>query len=214
MHGGGGNDTDWVKQGAANFILDNLLATHRIVPMVVVMPDANIRVRPGTRRWISSPQVELERDSRRPAGLPRVAGGPRTERWRIVAGWVAGLRPGAAPSGRVLYGDFSSGYFPNQIANLDKNHTKQLTSPAINRDTRLLWITVGGPGDIAYPNSAPTRALLDQYGIHYTFVQGTGDHVWDTWRHNLLSFAPLLFRHTISHHKSRTKSSRRARSHK
>jgi enterochelin esterase-like enzyme len=39
-----------------------------------------------------------------------------------------------------------------------------------------------------------TRALFDQYHVKYTFVQGTGGHVWDTWRRNLRDFAPLLFR--------------------
>lgn len=216
VHGGGGNDTDWVKQGAANFILDNLLAAHRIVPMVVVMPDANIGVPTGDP---AADQFPAELSS---SVIPAVQ-----REFRVLPGAenraLAGLSLGGLqvfdqvllhPGVFAYYGDFSSGYFPNQIADLEQNDTKQLTSPAINRDTRLLWITVGGPGDIAYPNSAPTRALLDQYGIHYTFVQGTGDHVWDTWRHNLVSFAPLLFRHTISHHKSRTKSSRRARSHK
>jgi enterochelin esterase-like enzyme len=111
----------------------------------------------------------------------------------------------------AYYGDFSSGYFPNQLADLAQNEARQLANPAINRDTRLLWITVGGPGDIAYPNNAPTRALLDTYGIHYTFVQGTGDHVWDTWRHNLVSFAPLLFRHPSWSRRARRSRARQIR---
>jgi enterochelin esterase-like enzyme len=40
-HGGGGNEVDWTTQGAANSILDNLIAARRIQPMVVVMTDFN-----------------------------------------------------------------------------------------------------------------------------------------------------------------------------
>jgi enterochelin esterase-like enzyme len=40
-HGGGGNEVDWTTQGAANSILDNLIESGRIQPMVVVMTDFN-----------------------------------------------------------------------------------------------------------------------------------------------------------------------------
>jgi enterochelin esterase-like enzyme len=40
-HGGGGNEVDWTTQGAANSILDNLIAARRIQPMVVIMTDFN-----------------------------------------------------------------------------------------------------------------------------------------------------------------------------
>ncbi|VTR95132.1 Uncharacterized protein OS=Dysgonomonas mossii DSM 22836 GN=HMPREF9456_02279 PE=4 SV=1: Esterase: CBM_48: Esterase [Gemmata massiliana] len=37
QHGGGEDETGWVKQGHMNFILDNLIAEKKAVPMVVVM---------------------------------------------------------------------------------------------------------------------------------------------------------------------------------
>ena len=40
-HGGGGNEVDWTTQGDAGNILDNLIATGQIQPMVVVMTDFN-----------------------------------------------------------------------------------------------------------------------------------------------------------------------------
>lgn len=39
LHGGGGNETDWTTQGAAGDILDNLIDTGQIEPVVVVMPN-------------------------------------------------------------------------------------------------------------------------------------------------------------------------------
>ncbi len=38
LHGAGDDETGWQKKGAANVILDNLLAEKKIVPMIVVMP--------------------------------------------------------------------------------------------------------------------------------------------------------------------------------
>ncbi len=39
LHGGGGNDTDWTANMWANYIMDNLIAQGKAVPMIVVMPD-------------------------------------------------------------------------------------------------------------------------------------------------------------------------------
>ena len=42
MHGGGEDETGWAEQGRTNFILDNLTAEGKAVPMIVVMPDGNV----------------------------------------------------------------------------------------------------------------------------------------------------------------------------
>jgi enterochelin esterase family protein len=37
QHGGGEDETGWIRQGRANFILDNLIAEKKATPMIVVM---------------------------------------------------------------------------------------------------------------------------------------------------------------------------------
>jgi len=199
MHGGGGNDTDWIANMRANYILDNLLAKHRAKRMIVVMPDGNVT--PSFNINYSLPQdvfpqellgsivPKIERDFRAAPGA----------RNRALAGLSLGglwtfdtmlLHPGEF----AYLGDFSSGWFQATRDDLVQNHSDLLRNPRINERTKLLWITVGGPEDIAYANNIATRALFDKYHIKYKFVQGTGGHVWDTWRRNLRDFAPLLFR--------------------
>jgi enterochelin esterase-like enzyme len=198
MHGGGGNDTDWIVNMRANYIMDNLIAQNKVVPMIVVMADGNVAPFSFT---YSVPQDVFPQEllgSIVPAIEQnyRVAPGAKN---RALAGLSLGglwtldtllLNPGAF----AYLGVFSSGWFPATRDDLVQNHLDLLTNPAINKGTKLLWITVGGPEDIAYNNNYATLALFDQYHIKYTFVQGTGGHVWNTWRHNLLDFAPLLFR--------------------
>ncbi len=41
LHGAGGNETDWIINMRANFILDNLIAEGKAVPMILVSPNAN-----------------------------------------------------------------------------------------------------------------------------------------------------------------------------
>ena len=42
LHGGGDTDDSWPTVGRAGAILDNLIAEHRAVPMIVVVPAGHI----------------------------------------------------------------------------------------------------------------------------------------------------------------------------
>jgi enterochelin esterase-like enzyme len=48
LHGIGGNETHWTQFGAADSILDNLVAANRAVPMIVVMPNGRASNEPST----------------------------------------------------------------------------------------------------------------------------------------------------------------------
>lgn len=48
LHGIGGNETHWTQFGAADGILDNLIAANRAVPMIVVMPNGRASNEPST----------------------------------------------------------------------------------------------------------------------------------------------------------------------
>jgi hypothetical protein len=43
LHGNGDSDEGWTEMGRANFILDNLISDGRAKPMIVVMPDNQLR---------------------------------------------------------------------------------------------------------------------------------------------------------------------------
>jgi len=197
-HGGGGNDTDWIVNMRANYILDNLIAQDKIVPMIVVMPDGNVGSYPMNGPITADLVPEDLIGSVVPAVEENYRAAPGAKN-RALAGLSLGglwtldtslLDPGAF----AYLGVFSSGWFPGFRTDLVQNHSDLLSNPAINKGTRLYWITVGDSTDIAYTNNYATLALFDQYGIKYTFVQGTGGHVWNTWRHNLFDFAQLLFK--------------------
>jgi enterochelin esterase-like enzyme len=48
LHGIGGNENHWTKPGAADSILDNLIADNKAVPMIVVMPHGRASNEPET----------------------------------------------------------------------------------------------------------------------------------------------------------------------
>jgi enterochelin esterase family protein len=41
LHGWGGDENEWAEPGRTAQIMDNLLATHKIIPMIVVMPNGH-----------------------------------------------------------------------------------------------------------------------------------------------------------------------------
>jgi enterochelin esterase-like enzyme len=47
LHGAGDDETGWTRRGAADVILDNLYADHKVVPMIVAMPYGYGRGGPG-----------------------------------------------------------------------------------------------------------------------------------------------------------------------
>lgn len=198
VHGGGGDYLDWVQQGRANIILDNLYAARRIERMVVVMVDGNVPGSTGTPsgdKFIpevldnlapavrSAYQVSHSRKDQALAGLS--LGGLQAFNMLLV-------KPGEFR----YVGDFSSGYFPHVIADL---HDSDLLSKAnvkqVNKKTVLFRIYIGNKVDIAYNNNVATRALFDMHGVRYRFngVYLKSGHTWRTWQHDLHDFAPRIF---------------------
>jgi len=190
LHGAGGNETDWIINMRANFILDNLIAQGKIVPMILVSPNANTTTEgiPAA----SFPDELLDNIMPYIEANYRTAPGAQNRA-------LAGLSMGGSRTTDTVFshpgvfayvGVFSSRFTPSVAF-----PESLLANPDINKWTRLLWISYG-----ALENDRPEfRALLDQYHVNYTYVPGseigaTGGHVWGSWRHHLLEFAPLLFK--------------------
>ena len=198
VHGGGGDYLDWVQQGRANVILDNLFNAHKIKPMVVVMVDGNI---PGSTGLPESDSFVPEVLNNLLPAVQKHYDVSHSASQRAMAGLSLGglqafnmllIRPGAF----AYVGDFSSGYFPAVIDQLKAKDKALLINKTINKNTRLFRIYIGNKADIAYANNIATRALFDQYHIKYQFagVYPIAGHVWKTWQHDLADFAPRLFR--------------------
>jgi len=207
MHGGGGNDTDWIVNMRANYILDNLIVQGKIVPMILVSADGYL--------WPTGSGGEGV-DDLFPEELIGSIVPYIEENYRTAPGGknraLAGLSLGARwtmdtllqhPGEFAYIGSFSGRLRVSTCEDLILNHTDLLTNPDINKRTKLFWYTFGGPDDLNRPgvdaDVSATLGMFDQFNINYTYVDGPSigavyGHIWDTWRHHLLAFAPLLFR--------------------
>ena len=202
LHGGGEDQRGWSVQGKADLILDNLIAAQKAQPMLIVMLDGNT----GNARGIAGFNENVLRafeNELKNAAIPfveqyyRVKTGAEN---RALAGLSMGglqtLYAGIKNTDLFAYlGVFSSGWFANnpQLSGPQYAYMKE-NAATINRHLKSLWISMGGKEDIAHENCRIMMEKFDEMGIRYTYSEYAGGHTWPVWRHDLFSFAQLLFR--------------------
>ena len=196
IHGGGDNDAAWPGVGAAGWILDNLLAEGKMVPMIVVMPNGTIE----TTDMMG--EVPVFGEDMVTSIIPFIENNYRVkarQSRRAIAGLSMGgmetmetafLHPKLFSQVWVLSSSFSPG---NQKAYIERIGLDRI-APDLNKNFKDLVFTQGGPEDIAYNNCKETLGYLDAAGIRYRYMEGPGGHSWFTWRRDLTTMAPTLFR--------------------
>lgn len=198
----GTTDTEetWFKVGRANFILDNLIAQKKAVPMIIVMPYGNMMK--GTPPP-TSPQAaemykvfndELTRDI-----LPYVEANYRVSRdreKRAIAGFSRG-------GGQSLFTGFNnldkfawmgsySAYLTPEV--FDKYFAAAASDPrATNKKLKLLWLGVG-KSDFLYKQASEFDEYLKGKNIDHQSLVTEGGHTWMNARHYLAETLQLYFR--------------------
>jgi enterochelin esterase-like enzyme len=202
LHGGGEDESGWAKQGKTALIMDNLLAEQKAKPMLVVMLDGNMGG-PGGLAGFNENSLKSFENELKQTVLPFVESNYRaaTEaNSRALAGLSMGglqtLYAGVRNTNLFPYlGVFSSGFFANNPKLSDPQYEfMKSNAPTINSNLKQLWLSMGGPADIAYANNKVMRTKFDELGITYKYSEYAGGHTWPVWRHDLYSFAQVLFK--------------------
>lgn len=222
LHGWGENEQGWNHQGHVDFILDNLIATKKARPMIIVMDNLNA-AKPGedatifSARWLWPPQPEDRASGSRLAGFTGETFTqvmltdliPMIERtYRVLPGRenraMAGLSMGGMQTffttlpnlDRFAYIGGFSGSFGRRGGEFDpktSNGGVFADADAFNKKVKVLFLGVGSEED-----PARTKRLSDQLtaaGINNVYFESPGTaHEWLTWRRCLYDFAPRLFR--------------------
>jgi len=212
LHGGGGDEDGWVSRGRANYILDNLIASGKAVPMIIVITNGNPLM----------PAAPLDRSysfQQTAQGIGSMASGkfeeslvkdviPFVEKnYRTVANAdhraITGFSMGgyqtqnitnANPDKFKYIGVMSMGLFASfQGANYNKDaHVKQLDALR-KSNPKVYWIAIGKQ-DFLYNSAVQLRQLYDSVGFKFTYFENDARHDWNAWRLYLSEFAPMLFR--------------------
>ena len=198
----GTTDTEetWFRAGRANFILDNLIAQKRAVPMIIVMPYGNMMMgmpRPDTPQVADMyrafgdellahivPYVEAnyrviaDREHRAIAGFSRGGGQSlftafnNTDTFAWVGSYAAYLTPAVCET-----------HFPDLMAKADETNSR----------FRLLWLGVGR-SDFLYEQALTFNGYLTEKNIRHVELVTDGGHTWMNARHYLAETLQRFFR--------------------
>ena len=215
LHGAGDSDDSWGSVGRAGVILDNLLATQKARPMIVVMPAGHAAAasdsvigQSATELFVNDfvtdlmPYVEkhyrvlTDRANTAIAGLSMGGGQtlqvaiPRLERFAFIGVFSSGLL-GAFPARGP--GDTPQPGIPPAAAEWERAHASKLDDPGLKRGLRLMWFATG-TNDFLMPATKSTLDLFKRHGFAPVFVESPGGHTWINWRNYLVEFTPQLFK--------------------
>jgi enterochelin esterase family protein len=188
LHGGGGDEDQWINLGRTNVIMDNLIAAGKVKQLIVVMPNGNAN------------QIVAQGYGYGP--IPRAIApppAPPAQGAQPGGGRGAGA-PGAAPAGggRGMMGGPYEGSYPQSLVNeiipfIDRNyrtisnkdnravaglsmggmHTIQATN---NNPGVFGWIAVWSAGGQDTPEFVAALTKLRDSGVkHYYIGAGTTD---------------------------------------
>ena len=222
QHGAGEDETGWIRQGHANFILDNLIAAGSSKPMIIVMAfgyakrAGHIDADTSNKRF-GSPEMmkamqemtQAFEDDLTQVLVPYIDSHFRTLIDRDHRA-MAGLSMGGMQTFQVTFdhldlfsyiGGFSGAagqvMMGNRALDPKTDFGGALADPAaFQKLVHLLWIGVG----TEEPERMKTglkklNASLDDAHIQHVFYESPGtSHEWQTWRRDLKEFAPRLFR--------------------
>jgi enterochelin esterase-like enzyme len=220
QHGGGEDETGWIKQGHANFILDNLIASGKSKPMIIVMA-YGYAMRPGV------PEPDM---SRFPFGSPgsmeamqALTAAFEDDLTKVLIPFVdrtfrtlpdrdhramAGLSMGGGQTFQVTLkhpdmfsyiGGFS-GIAGNPLGPVIDTKTAYggvlADAEAFNKRMKLVWIGTGTAElDWMMRAMKAFREAITKAGIRHVYFESQGTaHEWQTWRRCLHEFASRLFR--------------------
>ena len=210
LHGAGGDEEAWIALGRVAQIMDNLIASGKAKPMIVVMPNGNVT-------QDAAPGEGSDGFYKPKFMAPRTMDGTYEANFMDIVNFVesnyhvqadkahraiAGLSMGGFHSMHI------SRYYPNTFdyvglfsaalmerkdatgkvySNIDETLKKQQEN-----GYKLYWIGIGKT-DFLYNANKEFRMKLDKMGMKYTYMETDGGHIWRNWRIYLSEFVPKLF---------------------
>lgn len=221
LHGAGGDEDAWTTLGRAQHILDNLIATGKAKPMVVVMTNGNPNCQAAPGEWSAGQYIPsfygyqgakpaATMDESFPDVMNYVESHYKVAKDKAHRA-ICGLSMGGGHSFDIsrrfptkfdYIGLFSAGLRVSTTGDFRNDFYKQLQgneeaktqlATLFKNKPKLYWIGMGKT-DFLYKSSADLRRYFDEKGYKYTYLETEGGHIWRNWRVYLTEFAQKIFK--------------------
>jgi enterochelin esterase family protein len=189
LHGEGGDENEWVISGRANLVIDDLIIQKKAEPMIVVMPNGNVKS-PAT------PDEELFPKSLVEDLIPYIE-----EHYRVKDDIgnraIAGLSMGGRQTmtATALY-PRTFGYIGIWSAGtqLTDEQLSLRLSIIKNGGVKLYYVGCGVDDQLAHAGSMRLVEQLKKLDMWYRLKETPGGRTWSNWRLYLSDFATQIFK--------------------
>ncbi|MBP1164232.1 enterochelin esterase-like enzyme [Chryseobacterium sp. PvR013] len=198
LHGIGGDEKEWFRNGTPQIILDNLYAKGKLTPMIVVLPNGRaMKDDRATGDIMAKDKVEafatFEKDLLNDL-IPFVEKKYPVKKDRNNRA-IAGLSMGGGQT--LNFGLENIDKFAWVGAFSAAPNTKEpqllLPDPSKAKELKLLWISCGDQ-DRLMPFSKRTSDYLTENNVPHIFYLEPGGHDFKVWKNDLYLFSQLLFK--------------------
>lgn len=209
LHGAGGDEDAWTTLGRTPYILDNLIAAGKALPMIIVMTNGNAwaQAAPGDAPVMAAPADRMSLAGKFEESLVKDVIPFVEKNYRVLTDpnhrAIAGLSMGGGHTmtitnnnpGLFSYvGVMSMGLMTGgRMGNYDPEKHKGQIAALKSSGLKLYWIGCGKQ-DFLYEGVVNLRKLYDEQQFTYEYFESEGGHTWPEWRIYLSELAPKLFR--------------------
>lgn len=197
--GSGELPSNWVYDGRANLIMDNLLAEGKAVPMIIAIPNNQVIHRNHPQHTELTFDI-FEKELRNHV-IPLVDKSYKTvknPKGRAISGLSMGGRHSMFVGFRSLDLFANFGILSAGDSNAETTLASFLNDPNVNKKVDYLFVGQGTEEAKGFMGGrcVALHEALDNHKIkHEYYVGGHGGHDWSTWRHLLYyRFLPNLWK--------------------
>lgn len=222
LHGSGGDEEAWFTQGRVTQVLDNLIATGRAEPMILVMTNGNAyeQAAPGELpggfrqpQMVSGGVKKGMKEAAFELSFPDVRKYIEThfrtindKRHRAIAGLSMGSfhsehisKYYAGEYGYVgLFSGSSAGDGRRgdggQPGPVYANFDQQMARQFNAKNKPYLYYIAIGKTDFLKAGNDAFLQYMDKHGYPYEYLETEGGHIWRNWRTYFIEFAQKVFK--------------------
>ncbi|HMG94012.1 MAG TPA: alpha/beta hydrolase-fold protein [Chryseolinea sp.] len=199
LHGIGGDEKEWLKNGQPQVILDNLYAAKRIEPMIVVLPNGRaMKDDRAIGNIFDSAKVQafatFEKDLLTDL-IPFIEKNYPVHKDRDHRA-IAGLSMGGGQSLNFGLTNLEKFAWIGGFSSAPNTKTPEVLVPdpqKAKEQLKLLWVSCG-VDDNLISFSERTHDYLEAHKVPHVFYVEPGAHDFKVWKNDLFMFSQLLFK--------------------